>query len=263
MLSTNYVPGAPNWVDLGTPDVGAAAAFYAALFGWQFQSAGPDAGGYGFFTLDGKTVAAVGPLGEEGAAPSWTIYFNTQDADATAGAVEKAGGAVKSPPMDVFTAGRFAQFADPAGAQFAAWQPGGTRGLDAVNDPGTLCWTELHTTDAEGAKSFYQAVFGWVTEDTPAGDFTYTVIRPAGGGEDSSQGGIVPVSPDMTAAGVATSWWPYFEVADCDAAVAAAAQRGGTVATPAQDVPGVGRFAVLTDPAGALFAVITSVPASA
>lgn len=34
MLSTDYVPGAPNWVDLGTPDVDAAAAFYGAVFGW-------------------------------------------------------------------------------------------------------------------------------------------------------------------------------------------------------------------------------------
>ena len=59
MLSTNYVPGVPNWVDLATTDVDAAAAFYGAVFGWQFQSAGPDAGGYGLLTLDGKTVAAV------------------------------------------------------------------------------------------------------------------------------------------------------------------------------------------------------------
>jgi predicted enzyme related to lactoylglutathione lyase len=91
MLSTDYVPGAPNWVDLGTPDIDAAAAFYGAVFGWQFQSAGPDAGGYGMFTLDGKTIAAGGPLTEQGAAPSWTVYFHTADADATAEAVTKAG----------------------------------------------------------------------------------------------------------------------------------------------------------------------------
>jgi predicted enzyme related to lactoylglutathione lyase len=38
-------------VDLGTPDIDAAVRFYGALFGWQFQSAGPDAGGYGMLTL--------------------------------------------------------------------------------------------------------------------------------------------------------------------------------------------------------------------
>ena len=154
MLSTNYVPGAPNWVDLGTPDVDAAAAFYGAVFGWKFQSAGPDAGGYGMLTLDGKTVAAVGPLTEQGAAPSWTIYFHTADADATASAVTAAGGTVRSGPFDVFTAGRMAHFSDPAGALFAVWQPGDINGLDAVTDPGTLCWTELHTPDQAAAKAF-------------------------------------------------------------------------------------------------------------
>ena len=258
MLSTNFVPGAPNWVDLGTPDVDAAAAFYAAVFGWEFQSAGPDAGGYGLFRLDGKTVAAAGPLMGEGALPSWTIYFATQDANATADAVKRAGGVVRADPFDVFTQGRMAQFTDPGGALFAVWQPGETKGLDAVNDPGTLCWTELHTTDPAGAMPFYQAVFGWVTQDMPMGEFTYTVIRPAGGDENSSQGGIMPLSPDMAAAGVTPSWRVYFEVADCDAAVATATRQGGSVAVPAMDIPGVGRFAILTDPAGAAFAVIKS-----
>jgi len=50
----------------------------------------------------------------------------------------------------------------------------------------------------------------------------------------------------------------YFEVADCDATVAAAAQHGGSVIVPATDIPGVGRFAMLIDPPGAVFAVITS-----
>ena len=250
MLSTNYVPGAPNWVDLGTPDVDAAAAFYGAVFGWEFQSAGPEAGGYGMLTLGGKAVAAVGPLTEEGAAPSWTLYFQTPDANATAEAVKQAGGAVRAEPFDVFTHGRMAQFTDPAGALFAVWQPGDTKGLGAVNDPGTLCWTELHTTDPAAAKSFYQSVFGWVTEDVPMGGFDYTLVRPAGGGEDSSQGGIMPLSPEMAAAGMSTRWRPYFEVADCDAVVAKAAERGGTVTVPAEDVPGVGRMASLADPAG-------------
>ena len=47
------------------------------------------------------------------------------------------------------------------------------------------------------------------------GDFSYTVIQPAGGG-DSSQGGIMPLSPELAAAGMSTRWWPYFEVADCN-----------------------------------------------
>jgi uncharacterized protein len=258
MLSTNFAPGAPNWVDLGTPDVDAAAAFYGALFGWQFQSAGPDAGGYGMFTQDGKTVGAAGPLSEEGAAPSWTLYFHTPDADAVAAAVRQAGGSVRAEPMDIFTEGRMAQFTDPTGAQFAVWQPGKTTGLEVVNDPGTLCWTELHTADPAAAKAFYQSVFGWESEDMPMGEFSYTVVRPAGGDDNSGQGGFMPVSPEMAAAGARPQWWPYFEVTDCDATAAEAAGRGGAVITGPMAIPGVGRFAMLADPAGAPFAIIHS-----
>ena len=261
MLSSNFVDGAPVWLDLGVPDVARAAEFYGSVFGWKFESAGPDAGGYGMFTQDGKTVAAAGPLTEQGAAPSWTLYFRTSDADSTAGAVKIAGGIVRAGPADVMSEGRFAQIADPAAAEFGIWQPGDTKGLGAVNDPGTLCWTELTTPDVAAAKSFYSDVLGWQTDDQPMGEFTYTVIRPAGGDENSSQGGIMPLSPEMAAAGATTRWQPYFEVADCDAATAAVTASGGTVVVPASDVPGVGRFAVALDPDGAQFAVIASVPA--
>ncbi|HUK73388.1 MAG TPA: VOC family protein [Streptosporangiaceae bacterium] len=261
MLTTNYVPGAPVWLDLGSTDVDAAASFYGALFGWEFQSAGPEAGGYGMFTLAGKTVAAAGPLTEQGASPAWTTYFHTLDADATAKAVQQAGGTIRLAPSDVFTHGRMAGFADPAGAQFAVWQPGETRGLDAVTVPNTLCWTELHTTDPAAAKAFYQSVFDWDTEDVPMGDFIYTVVSPAGGGQDASQGGIMGMTDEMLSAGLRPRWQPYFEVTNCDAIVAKASQHGGTVPMPPQDVEGVGRMASLIDPFGAPFSIITSAAA--
>lgn len=254
MLTTNYVPGAPIWADLSVPDTSAAAEFYQGLLGWEFVSAGPDSGGYGMFTLDGKTVAAAGPLGEQGA-PAWSLYFHTPDVDATAAAVRRAGGTVLAGPMDVFTAGRMAVFADPLGDRFSVWQPGETKGLGNVTAPGTLCWTELHTSDPQAATAFYSSVFGWQTTDVPMGEgITYTLVRPQGAGEEASQGGI------MAATGAPVPGWRlYFEVADCDAATAAAAKLGGTVLAPPMDVPMAGRIAVLADPAGAPFAIITSV----
>ncbi|KWX01901.1 Glyoxalase/bleomycin resistance protein/dioxygenase [Carbonactinospora thermoautotrophica] len=258
MLTTDYVPGAPVWVDLGTPDVEAAAAFYGALFGWEFRSAGPEAGCYGMFTLEGKTVAAAGPLTEQGVSSAWTVYFHTVDADATAKAVEQAGGTVRFAPFDVFTRGRMAGFTDPTGAQFAVWQPGENKGLDAVTVPNTLCWTELYTTDPAAAKAFYHSVFGWAYEDVPMGGFTYTVVRPSGGGQEASQGGLMGLNDAMLSAGMTPRWQPYFEVADCDAVVATASERGGTVPMSPEDIEDVGRVALLTDPFGAPFAVITT-----
>jgi uncharacterized protein len=260
MLTTDYVPGTPNWVDLGTPDVEGAAAFYGALFGWEFRSAGPDAGGYGMFTLDGKTVAAVGPLTETGASSAWTLYFHTFDADSIAKAVEQAGGTVRMAPHQIFTAGRMAGLTDPDGAEFAIWEPGDTVGLDSVTVPNTLCWTELYTSSRMAAKEFYGAVFGWTTEDVPMDGAVYTIVRPADGGPESSQGGLMELTAEMREAGVPPHWQPYFEVADGDAVVAEARRRGGSVPMEPVDMEGVGRLAVLVDPFGAPFAVITSAP---
>lgn len=60
------------------------------------------------------------------------------------------------------------------------------------------------------------------------------------------------------AAGSRPEWHPYFEVADCDAVYAKAVAAGGTVLIPPDDAGGFGRLAMLTDPAGALFAIIKS-----
>ncbi|PRY02504.1 VOC family protein [Allonocardiopsis opalescens] len=257
MLTTDYVPGAPNWVDLGTRDVEGAAGFYRALFGWGFRSAG--AGGYGFFLLDGRVVAGVGPLDEEGARAGWTLYFHSADVDATAGAVERAGGSVRTGPLDVLAAGRTAACSDPAGARFALWRPGERAGLDAVGAPNTLWWTQLYVLDVPAARDFYRSVFAWETEDLVlVRGAAYTVVAPAGG-PGGPHGGIMALTelPAEVSAGL-LGWHPYFAVADCDAAVAAAVAHGGTVAIPAETAAGVGRQATLRDPAGALFSVNAS-----
>lgn len=259
MLTTTFDPGAPNWLDLGARDIEAAAPFYNGLFGWTFQSAGPDAGGYGMFQLDGKTVAGLGPLTEEGANPAWTVYFMTQDADATVKAAEQAGGSVRFPAMDVFTAGRMAGFTDPAGAQFAVWEPREMKGLDVAGDPGSLCWVELHTSDSGVTRSFYGPVFDWNAQDMPMEGMTYTVLSASGKGADVGFGGVA----QSRQPGEGSLWLPYFEVADCDASVARAQELGGRVTMPAASVEGVGRMAHLTDPAGAPFALITSASAAA
>lgn len=260
MLTTSFVDGAPIWTDLGVSDVPKAAEFYGALFGWQFQSAGPDAGGYGFFTLHGAIVAGAGPLMEDGDRAAWTIYFQTSDADATAAAVQKAGGVVRAAPMDVFTAGRSAEFTDPTGAEFAVWQPRDRKGLDAVTDENTLCWTELYTTDAASATGFYRDVFGWQSQDLAFGPETYTVVTPAAGGDNAAHGGIMQLPPENLARGSGAEWHPYFEVADCDATFTLGTSRGGSELISPMDVEGAGRLAMLADPHGAVFAVITSAP---
>ncbi|MEU6402355.1 VOC family protein [Streptomyces sp. NPDC046985] len=259
MLTTRFVDGAPNWIDVGAPDLDRARAFYGGLFGWQFQSAGPEAGGYGFFQLDGRTVAGGMPTAPEQGPPSWTVYFQSADAAATARAAEQAHGAVVVPPQDVMDAGRMAVLADRAGAPFGIWEPGRVKGVDAANEPGTLCWVELYTPDIASAAAFYHRTLGLETSAAAFPGGAYTCVNPADGGEDAMFGGFVPLASCPTEADAGPYWLPYFEVPDTDAAVSAALDLGGDVRMDATDLPGVGRVARLADPSGARFTVITSV----
>lgn len=266
MITTDFAPGAPCMLDLGVPDVATAAAFYGTVLGWDYEPMGEaETEGVegGMFRKDGKMVAGLGKLTEEGARPAWMIYYSVTDADATTRAVERGGGTVRVPPMDLEQWGRMAQYSDPLGGQFAVWQPRESKGVDLVDEPGSLSWTELYTSDAAAAKEFYGSVFGWRYSDMelPGGEGTYTLITPAGQPEERMHGGLMQVDEGALAlAGGRPYWHPVFNVTDCDAAVAEVTGHGGSVQMGPADAEGVGRMAVCLDPHRADFVVLT--PAS-
>ncbi|MEU0336261.1 VOC family protein [Streptomyces sp. NPDC006193] len=261
MLTTRFVTGAPNWTDVRAPDLDGATSFYGELFGWRFRPAGPDAGGYGFFQLDGRTVAGGVPAGSDQGPPAWTVYFRSEDARATAEAAEQAHGSVLVQPVDVMDEGRTAILADQAGVPFGVWQPGRTEGVDVAGEPGALCWVELYTRDIAAAAAFYHQVLGLETSAVSFPGGTYTCVNPAGAGEDAMFGGVVPLADAPSEAEGGPYWLPYFAVEDPDAVTDRARRLGGTVRMPATSVPGVGRMARLADPYGARFAVIRGEPA--
>ncbi|MCT2589963.1 VOC family protein [Streptomyces sp. N2-109] len=264
MITTDFVPGSPCWLDLGVRDARAAAAFYGAVFGWRIEPYEPAPDGFGFFQLDGRTVGALGPLSGEEARSSWMIYFSTSDADAATRAVERLGGSVRVPPMEVEGAGRLAQYTDPVGAEFAVWEAAGVRGIEAADEAGTLTWVELCTTDASAARGFYRGLFGWETKDVAMpGDSegTYTLLTPAGVSEERMHGGMVEVPAEyLQMTGGTPYWHPVFGSDDCDATVAGVTAQRGTVSMGPEDAPGVGRLAVCADPSGAEFVVLTPAP---
>jgi predicted enzyme related to lactoylglutathione lyase len=246
-----YDEGIPSWVDLGTSDIDAAGAFYAALFGWEVPPGAPEAGGYRVCMLKGRPVAGLGPQMNPGP-PVWATYVNTAAADAVAERVTGSGGQVLAPPFDVMDAGRMAVFADPSGAVFSVWQPNAHGGAGLVNEPGTYAWSELVATDVEGALSFYPAVFGWTANKLPPGDEPLQYVEWKIG--DRSVGGMMP-KPATLPDEVPAFWAVYFAVEDCDQAVEAVTRLGGQIVMPAMDIE-PGRFAVVTDPTGAMFNVI-------
>jgi predicted enzyme related to lactoylglutathione lyase len=260
MITKDALPGTPCWLDLGVPDTGEAAAFYGAVFGWDFEPFGEETGGYGVFRIGGRTVAGLGPLTEEGARSAWMLYFAVADAEAAARTVRERGGAVRVAPLTIEGESRMAQFSDPQGGQFAVLQGG--EGLEAVDETASLTWTELYTTDAAAAKEFYGALFGWTTQDmaTPGGGGAYALIQPAGAGPERMQGGIMQLpAGHLSLTGGRPYWHPVFGTADCDATVARLMERGGRLQMGPEDAEGVGRLAVCVDPFGADFVVLRPV----
>jgi predicted enzyme related to lactoylglutathione lyase len=255
-----YANGTPSWVDLGSPDPDASAAFYGGLFGWTSTEPGPveETGGYRMFLKDGKLVAGLGPH-QEGQPIAWTTYLAVDDADKTAELVRSNGGMVFLEPMDVMDAGRMAIFADRGGAVFGVWQAGEHTGAELVNEPGSLSWNELLTRDLESVNEFYAQVFGIEPAEFPMGDAPpYTVFNVEGRGV----AGVLRIGDEFPA-DVPSHWVTYFAVEDTDAAVAKATSLGATIVREAFDIPTVGRIAWLAGPSGEGFAVIKGEPQEA
>jgi uncharacterized protein len=121
----------------------------------------------------------------------------------------------------------------------------------AVPVSGPFVWHDLMTTDAAGSVAFYSALFGWRTESRDMGSAgTYTAILAG----DQPFGGMVPFDPRH---GIPSHWVSYVAVDDVDATCARTTAAGGRVCIPATDIPNVGRFAMIEDPAGAILSPIS------
>ena len=112
---------------------------------------------------------------------------------------------------------------------------------------GTFYWNELMTHDAEAAKRFYGKVLGWTFDAMPMPDGTYWVAKVG----DRPVGGFFPMSGPHFA-NVPEHWVPYVAVDDVDARLKNAVAAGATAMREPFEVPGVGRIAILKDPAGAV-----------
>lgn len=254
---TGYEPGTPCWVDLLSPDVSASMAFYTELFGWESEPV-HDLDGNRIYTLlkkDGYDTAGLSaqPPMMAGMPPVWNSYIATADADATAAAVEKAGGRVVMPAMTVMEVGTMAVCTDPTGAAFSLWQAGSHIGASIVNEANAYSWNELLSGDVERAKTFYSDVFGWTYDGMDMGpDGKYWVIQ---GGESGGLGGMMGRPPQLPSF-VPDHWAVYFIVDDVAAKVAATTAKGGQVMHGPTEVPGIGTIATVTDPLGGAFSML-------
>jgi predicted enzyme related to lactoylglutathione lyase len=253
---TSHAPGTFSWPELSTSDQKGANAFYSGLFGWEIndQPMGPG-DVYTMYQMRGKPIGAAATQRPDekqmGIPPHWNSYVTVKSADESAKKAESLGGKIFAPPFDVMDVGRMAVIQDPTGAVFQIWEPKKHIGAMILNEPGTLCWTELTTTDTKAAEAFYTGLFGWTPKHSAAGaPMEYTEFSV--GGVPSI--GMMP-KPEQMPAHVPSYWMPYFQVASCDAGTAKAKELGGKVMVGPQDSPGTGRFTIASDPQGAVFAL--------
>ena len=247
-----HEPGSFSWPELATNDPAAAKKFYTSLFGWATvdSPAGPDM----VYTTLKKGDRSVGALyqdaKEKSIPPHWNTYVTVASADAAAQKAKDLGGKVLAEAFDVMEFGRMAVVQDPQGATICLWQPKQHIGAQVVNEPGALCWCELDTTDTAGAQKFYTGLFGWGAKVSPE----YTEWQKNG----TSIGGLMKIPKEWGP--VPPNWLVYFASDDVDATAAKAAKAGGKTIVPPSNIPDMGRFAVLADPQGAVFAIFRPAP---
>jgi uncharacterized protein len=249
-----HLPGKFVWFEHLSPDVPAATRFYERLFGWRSSEIRLEDERYFLIKHGDREIGGfrAAPADEE--APHWLSYLSVEDVDTAMARAVAAGALVLAPATDFPPLGRGATVRDPTGAVFSIW-----RGLqDDPPDsecppPNDWCWNELLTADPDAALAFYTSAFGYSVESMPMGDAgTYHLLLAKG----LRRAGVM-ASPQ---AGMPANWLPYVAVDDADASAAQAATLGGKVLVPPRDIPGVGRFSVLSDPVGAVVAVFRPRP---
>jgi predicted enzyme related to lactoylglutathione lyase len=257
-MSDIHIPqvGSFCWIELATTDQDAAKKFYGSLLGWSATDSPMGPGQvYTMFALDGRNSGACYTLLPEmrahGVPPHWMVYVSVANADEMVAKARAAGAKILSGPIGVMDYGRMAVFQDPTGAHLAIWEPKSHKGFAVEGHAGAFCWADLMTGDPDRAAQFYESVFGWKAE-LGKDNSGYLHIKNG----EKYIGGIPPAQHrDPNAP---PNWLIYLMVQDCDASTAKAKAGGAKVYFGPTSMAGVGRWAVIADPQGAVFSLFQS-----
>ena len=228
------------FAELCTPDLARSRRFYQGMFGWTVAEA--------FFQRDGRDAAGL--RGDDRKPHTWVSYLAVESADRAAARATELGAVLLEPLSDRPGIARVGLLRDPAETVVGLWEARGHPGSRIAGEPGAIWWHEMVAHDVPAARAFYCELMGWTARETrvPAGD--YTILEREGRGA----AGLMAIGPDWGP--VRPHWQVFFQVDDCDAALARAVKLGGAVVVGPVDVAGSGRFAVLADPGNAIFAIM-------
>ncbi|MCA9957211.1 MAG: VOC family protein, partial [Anaerolineales bacterium] len=169
--------------------------------------------------------------------------------DAVAPKISAGGGTLMFPPMDVMQYGRMLLVQDPEGAPFGVWQPAEHIGAELVNMPNTVVWNELQTRQPAAAKAFYESVFDWGSAADKSGYVTFAV-------DGRIQAGMITMDENWGPE-IPANWSVYFMVEDVAAKAELAQKLGGNVMVPPTQAGEMGIFAVIQDPQGGVFNIMS------
>lgn len=242
------------WFDLMSTNPEASLRFHTELLGWEVTVR--DMGGYDYpmFSGSGHGIGGLVTLDPGAGIPShWVAYLECGDVDGTVERVKALGGQGCVPPTDIPGVGRFAVVEDPQSAIFSPFASHhGDSPIPAQAKVGQVCWSELMTPDVNHAAAFYSALCGWDSDHAEMlmGDEVvhYRVMSHRG----SRFAGIMPMPEGTNARPL---WMNYIKVEDVDDVAARAQVLDGKVHISPRHLPSVGRFAMLSDPAGAVLSV--------
>jgi predicted enzyme related to lactoylglutathione lyase len=242
------------WFELVSKDAKKAQAFYAEVLRWRAEGFPMGTYTYEMIYSGDTMIGGYAAPKNDRQASHWISYVSVDDVDRAAKIAVENGGKIVEAPSDIPTVGRKARIADPQGAEICLFKSQTGDPPDVENTPvGQFFWNELHTTDPKGALSFYEKVVGYTHSamESPAGTY-YVLNSPNGAG----RAGVTDHLPK----GTAPHWLPYVVSDDVDATAARAKGSGGSIHFGPEDIPGIGRFAVLQDPTGAFLAVMKPLP---
>jgi predicted enzyme related to lactoylglutathione lyase len=128
----------------------------------------------------------------------------------------------------------------------------------ASDTHGKFIWCELMTTDTKAAAGFYSSVIGWTTKEMPMEDLPspYTIFEADGRGV----AGMMTFPAELEGQGIPPNWTGYVCVDDVDQSAKDFEANGGQIRRPPEDIPTIGRFAVVADPHGAVLCIMTPLP---
>lgn len=120
---------------------------------------------------------------------------------------------------------------------------------------GRFVWHELMTTDTKSAAGFFTKVIGWKTQGWDQ-DPSYTMFTSGG----RPTAGLMTLPADAKAMGAPPNWLTYVGTPDVDATAQQAKSLGAKILREPSDIPKIGRWALIQDPQGAVFAAFTPAP---